>query len=235
MVQFQNLVNQMRGDISEIKRTMVQKEAESRAANAEGAAGGVPGEKPVEEPATAALPPESPTLDVFGADFGSSGTVSQGAVEPDADEEKKDADDESKKASSEEEEQEDYMELFVAKELKDKIEPILEQLTERKDEFQRLDGQVAELDTNIKRVDLHYNDVAKAMLTKQGIMLDEVTPQNILREYKRISEKESKAKFRIKRDQSSVSPSGRAADLSPRKNAADPVTEYVKKLAPVAV
>ena len=135
MVQFQNLVNQMRGDISEIKRTMAQKEAESRAANAEGAAGGVPGEKPVEEPATAALPPESPTLDVFGADFGSSGTVSQGAIEPDVDEEKKDADDESKKASSEEEEQEDYMELFVAKELKDKIEPILEQLTERKDEF----------------------------------------------------------------------------------------------------
>ena len=126
------------------------------------------------------------------------------------------------------------MELFVAKELKDKIEPILEQLTARRDEFQRLDCQVAEVDAEVRRVDLHYNDVAKAMLTKQGIMLDEVTPQNILREYKRISEKESKAKFRIKRDQSSVSPSGRAADLSPRKNATDPATEFVKKLAPLA-
>ena len=155
---------------------MAQKDAEKKAKkNTEGAAAGIPVETPLEEPATAEIPPESPTLDVFGADFGSSGTVSQGAIEPDADEENKDADDESKKASSEEE-QEDYMELFVAKELKDKIEPILEQLTERKDEFQRLDGQVAELDTNIKRVDLHYNDVAKAMLTKQGIMLDVVTP-----------------------------------------------------------
>ena len=68
------------------------------------------------------------------------------------------------------------MELFVAKELKDKIEPILEQLTQRKDEFQRLGGQVADLDLSIKKVDLHYNDVAKAMLTKQGIILEEVTP-----------------------------------------------------------
>ena len=34
------------------------------------------------------------------------------------------------------------MELFVAKELKDKIEPILETLIERKVEFDRLDAQV---------------------------------------------------------------------------------------------
>ena len=156
---------------------MAQKDAEKKAKkNTEAAAAGIPVETPLEEPATAEIPPESPTLDVFGADFGSSGTVSQGAIEPDADEEKKEEENESKKESSEEEEQEDYMELFVAKELKDKIEPILEQLTERKDEFQRLDGQVAELDTEIKRVDFHYNDVAKAMLTKQGIMLDVVTP-----------------------------------------------------------
>ena len=37
----------------------------------------------------------------------------------------------SKRSSGEEQEEEDYMELFVAKELKDKIEPILEQLAER--------------------------------------------------------------------------------------------------------
>ena len=58
------------------------------------------------------------------------------------------------------------MELFVAKELKDKITPILETLLERKTEFDRLDSHVSELDTSIKQVDLHYNDVAKAMLTK---------------------------------------------------------------------
>ena len=38
------------------------------------------------------------------------------------------------------------MELFVAKELKDKIEPILESLLERKTEFTRLDGEVIALD-----------------------------------------------------------------------------------------
>ena len=75
---------------------------------------------------------------MFAADLGSSaGTVSQGAV---ADEEKKSHHstkeaDAASKLSSEEQEEEDYMELFVAKELKDKIEPILEQLVERKHEF----------------------------------------------------------------------------------------------------
>ena len=92
------------------------------------------------------------------------------------------------------------MELFVAKELKDKITPILETLLERKTEFDRLDSHVSELDTSIKQVDLHYNDVAKAMLTKQGIMLDQINSCNILREYKRISDKEAQAKNRIKRD-----------------------------------
>ena len=73
MVQFQTLVNQMRGDISEIKRTMAHKEAGE---NAEGAAGGGPGEKPQEEAGAALLIKKQTTLDVFGADFGSSGTVS---------------------------------------------------------------------------------------------------------------------------------------------------------------
>ena len=65
----------------------------------------------------------------------SAGTVSRGAM---GDEERKsrqegDGMDEavSKRSSGEEQEEEDYMELFVAKELKDKIEPILEQLAER--------------------------------------------------------------------------------------------------------
>ena len=41
------------------------------------------------------------------------------------------------------------MELYVAKELKDKIEPIVESLLERKKEFERLDSQVIELDSSI--------------------------------------------------------------------------------------
>lgn len=124
------------------------------------------------------------------------------------------------------------MELFVHKELKDKIEPILETLLLRKTEFERLDGEVNVLDKQVEHVDMHYNEVAKAMLTKQGIILDKINAANILREFKRISDKESKAMERIKRDQSSVSPDFRGA--SPRKNETDTATNYIKKLAIVA-
>ena len=44
------------------------------------------------------------------------------------------------------------------------------------------------------------------MLTKQGIMLDQINEVTILREFKRISDKEALAKERLKRDQSSISP-----------------------------
>jgi len=51
--------------------------------------------------------------------------------------------------SKEETEQEDYMELYVAKELKDKIEPIEESLIERKEEFDKLFKQVSDLEIQI--------------------------------------------------------------------------------------
>ena len=98
------------------------------------------------------------------------------------------------------------MELYVAKELKDKIEPIHEILKERKDEFDELSAKTERLAQQIQDVDKHYNGVAKAMLTKQGIMLDQINEVTILREFKRISDKEALAKERLKRDQSSISP-----------------------------
>ena len=68
----------MRGDITEIKRTLDKQDAEKT----EEVAAGVTPEKP-QDAAEAAVSPEPTTLDVFGAEFGSSGTVSQGAVEVD--------------------------------------------------------------------------------------------------------------------------------------------------------
>lgn len=97
--------------------------------------------------------------------------------------------------------EEDYMELFVAKELKDKITPIEETLVERKTEFDALKLRVDELDKKIIAVDIHYNGVAKATLLKQGIVLQEVNEYNIIKELQRIKNKEADnmAKARIKR------------------------------------
>ena len=52
-----------------------------------------------------------------------------------------------------------------------------------------------------------------------------------MREFKRITDKAGEAKSRIKRDQSSISPDGRAGKID---NETDNATKYVKKLASVA-
>ena len=130
--------------------------------------------------------------------------------------------------------QEDYMELYVQKELKDKLEPIDEAIAAQKESIETIQTKAEILEAEIARVDKHYNDVIKAILTKQGVVLQEINEYNILKEYGRIAYKESKVKerMRLRRDQSSISPSGR--DGSPKSSLADHVTGYVKKLGPIA-
>ena len=70
------------------------------------------------------------------------------------------------------------------------------------------------LDDEIKKVDNHYNGVAKAMLVKQGITLTEINEYNILKELARISEKEVQAKKNLKKKVTSMSPP-RRDDASP--------------------
>ena len=70
------------------------------------------------------------------------------------------------------------------------------------------------------------------MLTRHGVILKEINELTILKAFKMLSWKESQTKERLKRDQCSISPSGR--DGSPRTKASDPITNYVKKLAPIA-
>ena len=63
-------------------------------------------------------------------------------------------------------EEDNYMELHVEKELKDKIEPLIKQLAEHKEGHEQLFLRVNELETMIQRVDRHYNGVSRALLTK---------------------------------------------------------------------
>ena len=69
----------MKADISEIKRNMALKEVEENK-KSQGASAGVvitTPEKVQKDEAVEETPPESPpALDVFGTDFGSSGTIS---------------------------------------------------------------------------------------------------------------------------------------------------------------
>lgn len=92
------------------------------------------------------------------------------------------------------------MELYVAKELKDKIEPIEETLALFKKEYEDLQAKVSQNFDQIEKVDVHYNGVVKAMLTNKGIMLKEINEFNILKEFQRINKKEENAKTRIKRE-----------------------------------
>jgi hypothetical protein len=62
------------------------------------------------------------------------------------------------------------------------------------------------MEEKILVVDRHYNGVAKAMLSKQGIVLSQINEYNILKEFQRISSKENNARNRVKREQSSLSP-----------------------------
>ena len=59
-----------------------------------------------------------------------------------------------------------------------------------------------------KRIDYHYRDVCKAILLKDGIVIKDLTPMNILQEYRRISAKEDQIRQGRKgREQGSLSPS----------------------------
>ena len=122
-----------------------------------------------------------------------------------------------------EEEEEDYMELYVQKELKDKIEPLQELFKAKQEESKTLVDKVEQLNSQIVTVDKHYNGIVKAILSRHGIVLHEINEFNILQEYKRVMEKEEKAKERLKRDHHSLSP--------PRNDRTNKDTEYVIKLA----
>ena len=82
------------------------------------------------------------------------------------------------------------MELYVEKELKDKIEPISEQLEDSRAEIEKIVGRLNSFDTMLRQVDRHYDGIVKAMLSKQGIILEQINEYNILKEFAKIAERE---------------------------------------------
>ena len=79
-------------------------------------------------------------------------------------------------------------------------------MDQRKEEIEKLVTKLRDLDETIIRVDKHYNGVAKALLTKQGILMNNVSEIGILKEFSRITDKEASAKQRLKKKFSSLSP-----------------------------
>ena len=80
-------------------------------------------------------------------------------------------------------EDDNYMELYVEKEIKDKFNPLEEQLQQRSDEIVKLMEKMGQMDEQIRKIDKHYDGVSRAILSKQGVMLKEINEYHILKEY----------------------------------------------------
>ena len=83
------------------------------------------------------------------------------------------------------------MELYVDKEIKDKVEPLEENLRDLEKKNEKLATRLKTLDEQLRGVDKKHVGISNAILSKQGIILNDITELNILREYARIHEKES--------------------------------------------
>ena len=130
---------------------------------------------------TASLPASNEPLDVFNMQFFHNANPADASMQ---------------KESTETED--NYMELHVQKELKEKIEPLTEQLVKRKEEHEKQVEKVKELEKSLSLVSAHFNGVARALLSKQGIVLNEINEYSILKEFARIAEKENIAKKKMK-------------------------------------
>ena len=108
----------------------------------------------------------------------SPGTVEESKSEEEKEEEKKS------------EEDDNYMELYVQKEIKDKVEPLEENLRDREKQIEKLATRLKNLDEQLRNCDKKHTGISNAILSKQGIILSDLTELNILREYARIHEKE---------------------------------------------
>ena len=110
------------------------------------------------------------------------------------------------------EEEDDYMELYVQKELREKFEPLQIKLTEQTDLNEVLLGQVDELKTQITLADSNFRGVVRALLARQGIAAKEISELSILQEFRRLKEREEKTKAKLKQDAESLSPKNKNCD-----------------------
>ena len=148
-------------------------------------------------------------------------------ADPD-DKEEKDED-----LSSKSSDDNNYMELHVEKELKDKIEPIEERLSLRKEEIDKIVEWLSKLDDRLKNLDSHYDGVVRAILLKFGVKLRDINEVAILKEFARLAATEEIARQRIKRKNKRENSPNRA--VSPDGVEKDENSNYMTKLAPMAV
>ncbi len=147
---------------------------------------------------------------------------------------KEDKDDKDEELSSDKSSEDDnYMELHVEKELKDKIEPIEERLTLRKEEIDKIVEWLSKLDDRIKGLDKHYDGVIKAILLKFGVKLRDINEVEILKEFARLAASEELVRQRMKKKNKKDNNSPSRA-VSPDGVEKDENSNYMTKLAPMA-
>ena len=92
------------------------------------------------------------------------------------------------------EEEDNYMELFVKQELKDKLDPLEEKFKESNQALENMTTQtktrIDALEERIAQCNTKYDGSIRAMLSKQGVKLTEINEYNILREFMRLAERE---------------------------------------------
>lgn len=68
-----------------------------------------------------------------------------------------------------------------------KFDPIEEDVDELKFRVEKLIAKLNIQETQIQKVDAHYNGVAKAILNRHGVVLAEINEYNILKSFARLA------------------------------------------------
>ena len=129
--------------------------------------------------------------------------------------------------SKETSEQDNYMELFVQKEIKDKFDPLQEQQKETTEGLEKANRLIDDLSARLKDLDDHYDGISRALLTKQGVKLSEISEYNILKAFTRLTQKEHELRESLRNTKAPNS------NFSPHRQAGskqDANNQYLAKL-----
>ena len=91
---------------------------------------------------------------------------------------------------SEEEEEDNYMEMYVQDQFKEKLEPINERIDDVKKDIEGFEDKIREQLAVFQKYDLHYTMILKAMLSRMGINISNLDGHKVLREFQRLKAKE---------------------------------------------
>ena len=129
--------------------------------------------------------------------------------------------------SKETSEQDNYMELFVQKEIKDKFDPLQEQQKETTEGLEKANRLIDDLSARLKDLDDHYDGISRALLTKQGVKLSEISEYNILQAFTRLTQKEHELRESLR---NTKAPNSNLSPLRPGGPKQDANNQYLAKL-----